>query len=101
MKPLWLEPDQAAAVGFEENEGALPYPLRSFLGYRLLQEYFTFPDKFFFFELSGLEQLAQAGFKDRVEIIFLISRFERTERQQALEIGRIGENGTAELHARS
>jgi type VI secretion system protein ImpG len=61
--------------------------LRSFLGYRLLQEYFAFPDKFFFFELSALEQLAQAGFKDRAEIIFLISRFERPERQQVLETG--------------
>lgn len=87
VKPIWLEPDRLRPVGFEENEGALPYPLRSFLGYRLLQEYFAFPDKFFSFELSGLEQMAQAGFKDRAEIIFLVSRFERTERQQVLEIG--------------
>ena len=65
----------------------LPYPRRSFLGYRLLQEYFAFPDKFFFFDLTGLEQLAAAGFKDRAEIIFLISPFERTERQQTLEMG--------------
>lgn len=87
VKPLWLEPDQLRAVGYEDDEGALPYPLRSFLGYRLLQEYFAFPDKFFFLELSGLEQMAQAGFKDRAEIIFLISRFERAERQQVLETG--------------
>jgi type VI secretion system protein ImpG len=87
VKPLWLEPDRLRPVGFEDNEGALPYPLRSFIGYRLLQEYFTFPDKFFFFEISGLEELGSAGFKDRAEIIFLISRFERTERQQTLETG--------------
>jgi type VI secretion system protein ImpG len=87
VKPVWLDADRLRPVGFEESEGALPYPLRSFTGYRLLQEYFAFPDKFFFFELSGLEQLASAGFKDRAEIIFLISKFERTERQQTLEIG--------------
>lgn len=87
VKPVWLEADRLRPVGFEEHEGALPYPLRSFAGYRLLQEYFAFPDKFFFFELSGLEQLVSAGFKDRAEIIFLISKFERTERQQTLEIG--------------
>ena len=87
VKPVWLEPTQLRPVGFEEDEGALPYPLRSFLGYRLLQEYFAFPDKFFFLELSGLEQLGAAGFKDRAEIIFLVSRFERTDRQQTLEIG--------------
>ena len=86
-KPLWFEPDRLRPVGFADNEGMLPYPLRSFLGYRLLQEYFAFPDKFFFFELSGLEQLAQAGFKDRAEILFLVSRFERAERQQQLETG--------------
>jgi type VI secretion system protein ImpG len=86
VKPVWLEPDKLRPVGFEDDEGALPYPLRSFLGYRLLQEYFTFPDKFFFFQLSGLERMAQAGFKDKAEIIFLISRFERSERQQALEV---------------
>jgi type VI secretion system protein ImpG len=87
VKPLWLGPNRLRPVGFEENEAALPYPLRSFPGYRLLQEYFAFPDKFFFFELSGLALLSQAGFKDRAEIIVLISRFERTERQQALEVG--------------
>jgi len=86
-KPLWFEPDRLRPVGFADDEGMLPYPLRSFLGYRLLQEYFAFPDKFFFFDHSGLEQLAQAGFKDRAEILFLISRFERAERQQQLETG--------------
>ena len=87
VKPVWLEPHQLRPVGFGENEGALPYPLRSFLGYRLLQEYFAFPDKFFFFDLCGLERLAQAGFKDRAEVLILISRFERAERQQQLETG--------------
>jgi len=87
VKPIWLEPDHLRPVGFAEDEGALPYPLRSFLGYRLLQEYFAFPDKFFFFDLSGLERLAQAGFKDRAEILLLVSRFERPERQQQLETG--------------
>jgi type VI secretion system protein ImpG len=87
VKPIWLEPDQLRPVGFAENEGTLPYPLRSFLGYRLLQEYFAFPDKFFFFDLCSLERLAQAGFKDRAEVLILISRFERAERQQQLETG--------------
>jgi type VI secretion system protein ImpG len=86
-KPVWLEPDHLRPVGFADDEGTLPYPMRSFLGYRLLQEYFAFPDKFFFFDLTGLEQLAQAGFKDRAEILFLVSRFERPERQQQLETG--------------
>jgi type VI secretion system protein ImpG len=82
-----LPPSGIRPVGFAENEAMLPYSRRSFVGYRLLQEYFAFPEKFFFLELGGLEQLAGAGFQDRVELIFLISKFEREERQQMLELG--------------
>jgi type VI secretion system protein ImpG len=74
-------------VGFADEEAMLPYSRRSFVGYRLLQEYFAFPEKFFFIELGGLEQLATAGFDERAELIFLISRFERGDRQQVLEMG--------------
>jgi len=73
-------------VGFEENEGVLPYSSRSFLGYRLLQEYFTFPEKFLFLDLEGLETVWPAGFKDRAEIVFLISAFE-PDYQQRMELG--------------
>src|SRR3546814_4985833 len=44
-------------VGFDQDEGILPHTRRSFLGYRLLQEYFSFPEKFFFLELGGLRAL--------------------------------------------
>ena len=74
-------------AGFSDDEAMLPYTRRSFVGYRLLQEYFAFPEKFFFLELSGLEQLAAAGFGERAEFILLISSFERADRQQALETG--------------
>ncbi len=84
---LQLPPEALRPAGFAEEEGMLPYPRRSFLGYRLLQEYFSFPEKFFFLELSGLEQLAAAGFQERAEFIFLIAPFERSDRQQLLEAG--------------
>jgi type VI secretion system protein ImpG len=38
------------------------------MGYGLLSEYFAFPDKFLFFDVTGLEQAAQAGFGNRFEI---------------------------------
>jgi type VI secretion system protein ImpG len=41
-------------VGFEPDEGMLPYPAQSFIGYRLLSELFNFPEKFLFVDLSGL-----------------------------------------------
>lgn len=74
-------------LGFAEDEGVLPYSGRSFLGYRLLQEYFAFPEKFFFLELGGLEALSQSQIGNSVELLFLIRRFERPERHQMLELG--------------
>ncbi len=54
--PRVLGPEAIRAVGFGRDEGLLSYPEESFLGYRLLQEYFAFPEKFLFVELAGLEQ---------------------------------------------
>ncbi len=87
VAPVILGADALRPVGFAEDDGMLPYARRSFLGYRLLQEYFCFPQKFFFLDLSGLERLAEAGFGSQAEILFLISPFERTERRQMLELG--------------
>ena len=84
--PLILPPAALSPAGFEEDEAMVPYPKRSFEGYRLLQEYFHFPEKFFFFDLSGLEPLAASGFQEGFEIVVLISRFERPDRQQLLEV---------------
>ena len=41
-------------MGFEDEEALLPYGPRSFQGYRLLQEYFAFPSRFLFANLTGL-----------------------------------------------
>ena len=39
-------------VGLEENESLFPYPPTIHRGFRILQEYFAFPDKFFGFEIN-------------------------------------------------
>lgn len=85
--PLQLSASHLQPMGFTDDQSILPYPRRSFAGYRLLQEYFTFPEKFFFLELDGLEKLGAAGFTQRVEVICLIAPFERSDRQQMLELG--------------
>jgi type VI secretion system protein ImpG len=87
FKPVTLRADCLKPAGFAEDEAMLPYPRRSFPGYRLLQEYFTFPDKFFFFELSGLRDAFASGIKNCFELVFLLSQFEQTERRQILELG--------------
>lgn len=86
-RPVTLPPSVIRPVGFAEDQGMLPYPRRSFLAYRLLQEYFYFPEKFFFLDVHDLAQAWATGFKDRAEIVFLISPFELPDRKQTLEMG--------------
>lgn len=85
-KPTILTPHSLRAVGFAEDEGMLPYPRRSLLAYRLLQEYFCLPEKFFFIDINDLQN-AWHGFKDQAELILLVSPFEREDRKQELELG--------------
>jgi len=87
VQPVVLGSEALKAVGFAEEESMLPYSRRSFAGYRLIQEYFCFPQKFFFFDLTGLEQLGAAGFTNRAEVVILITPFERAERREVLETG--------------
>ena len=56
-----LPPSSLQAVGFSPDEGILPYGARSFLGYRLLCEYFCFPSKFMFVDIAGLEAARRAS----------------------------------------
>jgi type VI secretion system protein ImpG len=73
-------------VGFKRDEGLLPYPDRSFLGYRLLQEYFSFPQKFLFFDVTGFSRVNRSGFGDAIRILIHLSSFERKDRLQQLEL---------------
>lgn len=61
-------------VGFEENEGMLPYGPRSFPGYRLLTEYFAFPQKFLFVDLGQLERLATLAAEQDIEVLIFLNR---------------------------
>ncbi|ENB9664320.1 type VI secretion system baseplate subunit TssF [Pseudomonas putida] len=78
------------AVGFTRDEGLVDYSERSFLGYRLLHEYFTFPDKFMFFDLSGFARILQGKAIEQVEINFYFSDYDLSERLARLtqNIGR-------------
>jgi type VI secretion system protein ImpG len=86
-KSVTLAPRSIRQVGFRHDEGLVPLPRRSFWGYRLLQEYFSFPEKFSFLDLSGFEQIASADFGQKIEVLFFLSDFERNDRRQALELG--------------
>lgn len=70
--PIVLPAGTLRAVGFESDEGLLPYTARSFMGYRLLTEYFAFPDKFLFFDVTRLDEAARAGFGDEFDIVIYL-----------------------------
>jgi len=50
-----LKPDCVKPVGFADDEALLEYDTRSLPGYRMLTEYFAFPEKFLFFDVSGIK----------------------------------------------
>ncbi len=60
--------------GFAEADALLPSGQRSFQGYRLLQEYFAFAQRFLFIELSGLQPAVAACAENELEIIVLLSQ---------------------------
>lgn len=59
-------------VGFGPGEGLYDEPRTGMLGYRLLQEYFAFPEKFLFADLVGLEPLRKAGDARSFEVLILL-----------------------------
>lgn len=81
-RPVTLPSDALTPVGFGEDEEVLPYPPQSHPGYRLLQEYFAFPEKFHFFDLKHLDRLRRGK---TLDIIFMLDR--APERQVADKIG--------------
>lgn len=65
-------------VGFHRDEGLLPYDARSFLGYRLLTEYFAFPQKFLFVDFTGLRKVIATATKPKIDICILLKKADRT-----------------------
>ena len=55
---LTLGPEAIRPVGFGENDAILPWPVNSFAGFRLMQEYLAYPNKYLFVDVVGLEPLA-------------------------------------------
>lgn len=89
--PVVLPADAVREVGFARDEALLPWPARSFAGYRLLTEYFAFPEKFLFFDVTGLDAKALISGGNRMEIFLYLDRampeLERTVSADALALG--------------
>jgi len=73
-RAVFLDSSHIKPVGFNKTENILEYPNESFTGYRLLNEYFTFPDKFMFFELVGLDSIIKRAAGESISIEILLDK---------------------------
>lgn len=71
--------------GFEDDQALLPLSELTFPGFRLLQEYYTLPEKFAFVEVEGVRRLMELS--PDTEIFSVVFRFNASYSE------RVGENG--------
>ncbi|MDS4025614.1 MAG: type VI secretion system baseplate subunit TssF [Candidatus Contendobacter sp.] len=73
----WYEkiPENAIRrLGFENEQALLPCPPPSFHGYRLLHEYFAFPQRYLFVEVGGLGPAVRRCAGQELEVLILLGR---------------------------
>lgn len=70
----FLPAASVAPVGFEDSEALLPVGLRNFQGYRLLQEYFAFPQRFMSIDIGGLARALKRHGGNEIEVVILLER---------------------------
>ena len=63
-------------VGFDDAEAMLPFPEQSFPGYRMLSEYFAYPDKFNFFDATDLNTEINTAFDNEITISLYFTEYE-------------------------
>ncbi len=92
-----LAPSSVQRVGFEEDEALLPYDSRSFQGYRLLHEYFSFPQRFLFAGINGLREcLARCPFPE-ADIVLLFDE-ESPQLENVVDAENVGLHSTPAIN---
>jgi type VI secretion system protein ImpG len=71
-----LPPSVLRPLGFSDDEALLPVSEQSFPGYRLLQEYFAFAQRFMFIGIDGLRTHFQRCEHDEIELTVLLSKLD-------------------------
>ncbi len=86
-----LPPDCIAPVGYDDDHALLPTGLQGFHSYRLLQEFFAFPQRFLFFDLQGIGRTLQRRGGSEVDIVLLFNRAD-SALDQAVDAGSLSLN---------
>jgi len=83
--------DSVAPAGFAPEDALLPWPARSFAGFRLLTEYFAFPEKFLFVDVTRIEARTLLETGNRLDIFLWLDRalpeLERAISAEAIALG--------------
>lgn len=74
QKSIELSPSLLQPRGFKPHESMLPLTQKSFEGYRLLMEYFHFPEKFMYVQMQGLKEILDGQHADKVLIHFFLKK---------------------------
>ncbi len=71
-----LSQDCVNAQGFEPEQALLPTPAPSFDSYRLLQEYFAFPQRYLFVDTRGLGACVAKNASQELHLTYVFSQFD-------------------------
>jgi type VI secretion system protein ImpG len=75
--PAWqqvLKEAKVTPMGFDDSRAMLPLSPKSLQSYRLLHEYFAFPEGFMFVNVSGIEKAVKRCQGDELELIFMLNK---------------------------
>ncbi len=66
--------DAIEPLGFAPEQALLPTGPRTFEGYRLLQEYFSFPQRFLFLRIGGLKRAVRRTLDSALDLVILLDQ---------------------------
>jgi type VI secretion system protein ImpG len=89
--PTFLPGSAVSVAGYGEDEALYPWSARGFPGFRLLTEYFAFPEKFLFVDIAGLNARTLVQASNRLEVFVYLDissgDLERRLRPDAMALG--------------
>jgi type VI secretion system protein ImpG len=89
--PVLAPAEMLTPAGFAPEEALIPWPARSFAGFRLLTEYFAIPEKFLFLDLDGFHAKTLVNAGNRLDVFLYLDRaapeLERVVNADSLALG--------------
>jgi type VI secretion system protein ImpG len=73
-RPVVCPASAVQPAGFGPEDAMLPWSAQGFAGFRLLSEYFAFPEKFLFIDIGGIGGKCNAGAGRRMEIFLYLDQ---------------------------